>query len=155
MAKGNNRNNKPQTINNIKELNLEIDYDKLAQAIVKAQNEADKSELKDSKFTVGTITTLLMLVLKGTALFGWFAAFISVLAVVHKCTLLEWSSLTLVIGNIVALVSYFGIVGMLILFPLLLWKSSKEVELEKDKNYLVALFSCIVSIVALIVALVS
>lgn len=33
--------NKPTVINNIDSINIEIDYDKLAQAIVKAQNEAD------------------------------------------------------------------------------------------------------------------
>ena len=36
MAK---KKDKPQVINNIQELNLEIDYDKLAEAIVKAQQK--------------------------------------------------------------------------------------------------------------------
>ena len=36
MAK---KKDKPQIINNIQELNLEIDYDKLAEAIVKAQQK--------------------------------------------------------------------------------------------------------------------
>ena len=37
MAK---KKDKPQVVNNIQELNLEIDYDKLAEAIVKAQNQS-------------------------------------------------------------------------------------------------------------------
>ena len=45
MAK---KKNSPQVINNIRELNLEIDYDKLAEAIVKAQEKSvapnDKKE---------------------------------------------------------------------------------------------------------------
>lgn len=42
----NKKKDKPQVINNIQELNLEIDYDKLAQAIVKAQ---EKREDKNNK----------------------------------------------------------------------------------------------------------
>lgn len=45
MAK---KKDKPQVINNIQELNLEIDYDKLAEAIVKA-NKKEKS--KNDKIT--------------------------------------------------------------------------------------------------------
>ena len=36
MAK---KKDKPQVVNNIQELNLEIDYDKLAEAMVKAQEK--------------------------------------------------------------------------------------------------------------------
>ena len=45
MAK---KKDKPQVINNIQELNLEIDYDKLAEAIVKAN---EKKKLKKDKIT--------------------------------------------------------------------------------------------------------
>ena len=57
MAK---KKDKPQVINNIGELNLEIDYDKLAQAIVKAkqieeENAAKKkaSELEEWQKSIG------------------------------------------------------------------------------------------------------
>ena len=40
MAK---KKDKPQVINNIQELNLELDYDKLEEAIVKAINAKDAS----------------------------------------------------------------------------------------------------------------
>ena len=57
MAK---KKDKPQTINNIKELNLEIDYDKLAQAIVKVkqieeENLAEKkaADLEEWKRSLG------------------------------------------------------------------------------------------------------
>lgn len=45
MAK---KKDKPQIINNIQELNLEIDYDKLAEAIVKANK---KEKTKEDKIT--------------------------------------------------------------------------------------------------------
>lgn len=43
MAK---KKDKPQVINNIKELNLKIDYDKLAEAIVKAKQIEEENESK-------------------------------------------------------------------------------------------------------------
>ena len=44
MAK---KKDKPQVINNIQELNLEIDYSKLAKAIIEAQEQASKIEPYD------------------------------------------------------------------------------------------------------------
>ena len=43
MAK---KKDKPQVINNIQELNLEIDYDKLAEAIVKANQIEEENAVK-------------------------------------------------------------------------------------------------------------
>ena len=48
MAK---RKDKPQVINNIQELNLEIDYNKLAEAIVKAQEKSENEVNRKNKFT--------------------------------------------------------------------------------------------------------
>ena len=44
---------------------------------------------------------------------------------------------------------------VLVLYSFLLWKSAKEVETEKDRNYIISVFSGIVSFAALIVALVA
>ena len=49
MGKNQGKKNKPQVINNIQELNLEIDYDKLAEAIVKAQNVAKEESQPTEK----------------------------------------------------------------------------------------------------------
>ena len=55
MAK---KKDKPQVINNIQELNLEIDYDKLAEAIVKAQKSSESDTSKNKKFTSVTFALL-------------------------------------------------------------------------------------------------
>ena len=55
MAK---KKDKPQIINNIQELNLEIDYEKLAEAIVKAQNQSstiDSYSEDDHEYIIKTI----------------------------------------------------------------------------------------------------
>ena len=50
--------NKPTTVNNIQELNLEIDYDKLAEAIVKAQEGAKDAKKRPSKFRANTMIVI-------------------------------------------------------------------------------------------------
>ena len=53
MAK---KKDKPQVINNIGEMNLEIDYDKLAEAIVKAQNKFKTPIKNTSKFRTAAMS---------------------------------------------------------------------------------------------------
>ena len=50
MAK---KKDKPQVINNIQELNLEIDYDKLADAMVKAQERAIEKKNEENQADIG------------------------------------------------------------------------------------------------------
>ena len=42
------KDRKPPVVNNIQELNLEIDYEKLAEAIVKAQDKSSENANKDT-----------------------------------------------------------------------------------------------------------
>ena len=71
MAK---KKDKPQIINNIQELNLEIDYDKLAEAIVKA-NKKESTQHSNMKhrgmmlglFNILVYTTPIILILKTLA----------------------------------------------------------------------------------------
>ena len=61
MAK---KKDKPQVINNIQELNLEIDYDKLAEAIVKASKKTSyKRNTKIRGFLMGMCNGILYLAL--------------------------------------------------------------------------------------------
>ena len=48
MAK--KKNNKPTIVNNIESIHIDIDYEKLADAIVKAQNKAESKEEKSGRF---------------------------------------------------------------------------------------------------------
>ena len=54
----NKNKGKPQVINNIQELNLEIDYDKLADAIVKAQEKAKDNQKRPNKFRAITMISI-------------------------------------------------------------------------------------------------
>ena len=71
MAK---KKDKPQVINNIGEINLEIDYDKLAEAIVKAQEKSENEANRRKKFTSGTFAMIISLAFRGVAILGWLIA---------------------------------------------------------------------------------
>ena len=152
MAK---KKDKPQVINNIQELNLEIDYDKLAEAIVKAQEKSENEANKSKKFTSGMFSMLVFVILRLIACLGWIIAFCLLLRSVNLITAMSWEGFSVVAENIFQIVYTVAIVALLVLYPLMLWKSAKEIETEKDRNYIISVFSGIVSFAALIVALVA
>ena len=60
-----------------------------------------------------------------------------------------------VMGNVFSIAFAMALFVVLLLYSFLLWKSAKEIETEKDRNYIISVFSGIVSFAALIVALVA
>ena len=151
----NNNVNKPQVINNIEQLNLEIDYDKLADAIVKAQEVSEDEANKKRRFTSGAFAMLITVAFRIFSAFMGLLSVVLILAPVVSWQTLQWSGFT----NIVTSVSTIGfcIVFAIVLglYTVLLWKSAKEIETEKDRNYIISVFSGIVSFAALIVAFVA
>lgn len=173
-----NKKKQPATINNINQLNLEIDYDKLAEAIVKAQEKT--KEQKESEH-VQTKRLRLFRAIKNI-LFGKSskngmlssAPFALVVSVVFRLVALIGFGLSLyvpfstintlinasweiqnVAGNIVTAV--YSLIWLLLCFLLavLFWGAANDVKREKDKNYIIGLFSGIVSVAALIVAIIA
>ena len=152
MAK---KKDKKQIINNIQELNLEIDYDKLAEAMAKAQDISEDEENKKRKFTSGSFATLTMIAFY---VFSILVGLLSVLMIsvpIVSWNTLNWDGLTNIVTSIVAIAFCIVFAILLSLYTVLLWKSAKEIEREKDRNYIISVFSGIVSFAALIVALVA
>ena len=152
MAK---KKDKTQVINNIQELNLEIDYDKLAEAIVKANSQLDAEANKSKKFTSGMFSTSVFAILRVIALLGWIIAFALLIGSINTFIEMSWNDFSTISGNIFQIIYSITITVLLVLYPLMLWKSAKEIETEKDRNYIISVFSGIVSFAALIVALVA
>ena len=152
MAK---KKEKPQVINNIQELNLEIDYDKLAEAIVKANSQLDAEANKSKKFTSGMFSISVFVILRVIALLGWIIAFALLIGSINTFIEMSWNDFSTISGNIFQIIYSITITVLLVLYPLMLWKSAKEIETEKDRNYIISVFSGIVSFAALIVALVA
>ena len=137
MAK---KKDKPQVINNIQELNLEIDYDKLAEAIVKAGEELQKKKKRPNKFrAIGksifnmTVSVVAVLVLIGVIISIWSQPVLK-----EMLTVFESILITVVLASF-ALLHIFSAIEC--------WK-------DDDENA-IATFNNNIAILALIVALVA
>ena len=151
----NKNKGKPQVINNIQELNLEIDYDKLAEAIVKAQEKSEDEANKKKKYTSGTFATIISFAFRAVSVVGWLVAILVSVALVNIVPSLVWTGVGIIFSNVAAILLVLVLLIILALYSFLLWKSAKEIETEKDRNYIISVFSGIVSFAALIVALVA
>ena len=149
------KKDKPQVINNIGEINLEIDYDKLAEAIVKAQEKSEDEANRKKKFTSGTFAMTISFAFRGVAILGWLIALATPVAIINIAKSFMWNEVNAVIGHVFSIAFLAALFVVLVLYSFLLWKSAKEIETEKDRNYIISVFSGIVSFAALIVALVA
>lgn len=167
---------------NITIINNEFDYDKLAEAIVKAQRKAEESTdktdvLSKEKLTFkkfwelvkcivlnksqsnGTMTSgifggLLTAVFNLLAIIGCVVVFFGIIAFIVFCKNLTWSW-AIASGNISVIVLFISMLVMILMFALLFRGAANELAIEKDRNYVVSDFSGVVSFAALVVALVA
>lgn len=142
-------NQKHRTVNKIENLNFEIDYDKLAEAIVKAEKKAREDNSTLSK----TLSSLSAFVFQLTAFAGWAFSILGLVAGIE--TVMEmWKPGNRLSAVILAVTILFLLI-LIVMFSILLWKSAKDIEKEKDKQFVVSVFSAIVGFTALVVALVA
>ena len=104
---------------------------------------------------MGTFTLPLMLAFYGTSIFGWLLIAACFGAIYTKWDTFIWDSFLGCFSSIVTLLVFLEIIIMVALYSVLLWKAAKEIEKETDRNYVVSMFSGVVSFAALIVALVA
>lgn len=148
MAK--KKNKKATTVANIDTVNIEIDYEKLGEAIAKAQQKGIE------KYSVSREMMKFIIV-------PAFWIFAGASGIISLCILVIFISS---IGKVFnagenwlaeGMVWIFEFVLLLFSFVLtvLLVFTAKEIDEEKDKHYIATVFSNTVSFVALIVALVA
>jgi len=147
MAKKSSR----RIINNIDEVNIEIDYDKLADAIVKASEKQTQQHSVSREW----MKYIMHFVFWGLAIISGILAIICFVYSGGIIINIESSStptdlnklfiafLVLIIGLFLLSVCFFTIF------------SAKEINTETDRNYIASLFSNVVALVALIVSLVA
>ena len=164
--------------NNVNKVIVEIDYNKLAESIIKIQNkekEFTKStgqkkklfkticdiirnvEDTEDKMTIGAFSFVLEFFFKATAvvscLFSIIYCFFFIVSV--------WKNLSLVcnceniINAIFVTLFILSLVVIILLFCVLLWGTGNEISKEKDKNYIMSVFSGVTGFIALIVALIA
>ena len=172
MAK---KKDKPQVINNIKEIKLEIDCDELAEAIVRAQKKSEEIIEEKDDGDIGFWTSIWYIIRNKKKTNGdLLAASMSMLmSLVFNILALAFA----IVGGILVfyffktvwdffverlnwdLIPYamiyasFGCASALL--GLLMRGIANDISWENNKNYTVSVFSGIVSFAALIVALVA
>jgi len=161
MGKNNKKNgrNKPQkqqTAPIVGNVNVELDYEKLADAIVKAQKRAEEGEKQKKSNVANTFAALNTVLFQGTALFG-IVFTIGLLIILVNSIISEfvWLGAGNIFLNIVKIIIALALAAILSFFSILLLRAAKEMEKEKDRQYIVAVFSAITSLAAVIVALVA
>ena len=166
---------------NITIINNDIDYDKLAKAIVDANVQKNNEEDNESKskekltfrgffkliyyivfnkkqsngtMTSGLLSGLIALAFNGLALLGLIVFVCGIFDVANIIKSCVWTSdsITNKVATISLMVAFVIIVGM---FSLIFRAAANEMAKEKDRDYVVAVFSGIVSFAALIIALVA
>ena len=137
------------------ERDMEIDYDKLANAIVAAQKRVAADEQAQNNATSKPFVGFVAFFLRGLAIVslpGIILLGVHILRVVDDLAL-EGYLATIIKSAARLLLPLIGFVAGS--YAVLLWKAAKEIEIEKDKNYIVSVFSGLVSFAALIIALVA
>ena len=149
------KKDKNQPITHIHNLNLEIDYDKLAESITKAQANANETTRKQKRYTLGTFATPLIVAFYSLSVIGWILVASIPIGVYKAWGSFGWNGFAECFSSVITIVFLLEIMVMVAMYSILLWKSAKEVEAETDRNYVISMFSGVVSFAALIVALVA
>lgn len=149
---------KEKKVINIDEVNIEIDYDKLADAIVNA-NEKQSQQYSMSR---EWMKFLIYPVFGGMAI---VTAIVAICCIVYGATSMYsgMNNLTTVaIPNLRGFLSEFSVGGLIFCIGLFIGSISfatmmtaKEIDKEKDRNYVAAMFSNVVALVALVISLVA
>ena len=167
---------KGSVVNNIQSLNVEIDYDKLANAIIKAQEEATRKKeeqnaiqqpkgklfpaiwhilrgkrSKDGRLATAPFAIVISVLYRMIAAIGFIVLVLLWIAGIKAFPVQGWQ----VIGNIILVISGIVISLAMILYMILFWGAANEMEHETDKNYIIEVFSGMISIASLVVAIIA
>lgn len=160
---------------NIALINNEIDYEKLAKVIIEANRKKDDEPSTESDEKIGFWKGVWYIITNkkktnGALTHGLFSNLLSdlfnILAVAGAIIALVVLGVTvyLIVQSVAQndflnciLFAFAGIIYsvLILLFCLLLRGVANEIKAEKDRNYIIALFSGVVSFAALVVSLIA
>lgn len=155
---------------------VEINYEKLATAIVKAQLElnrepADKESKKvvfwksiwlilrgrkdtRERLTTGVMSLPLSILFHLLSIMGLILFCVGIYVCYKQALTMSWVGL-LFLRNSVYMTFVAAILFIILLYSIVLWGAAKELVTTNDKHFVVAVFSGIVSLSALVVALIA
>lgn len=162
-------------------INNTIDYDKLAQAIVKANAISESSKEKESKpeekvtlkkflttvrdiivnkkqsngeITSGLFSIVICSFFNTIAVLGLLLFVLFIIASIITIKNFEWTTTSTISTNIFGIVLAIFFLAIIAMLSLFFRASANEMAVEKDRNYIVSVFSAVICFVALIVSLV-
>lgn len=158
--------------------NIELDYDKLAEAIVKANRMAEeKSDIPEpieklglkrslqaifskkvntnGKFLSSAMALFSAYLFRVIAGFGVLFFGTGIYVIYGYCTNMNWRAPYSIVCNIMFVIFLVSLLLIVVLFSMVMFGAAKEIEQEKDKHYIVDVFSGVIGVLALIVALVT
>lgn len=163
-------------------INNTIDYDKLAQAIVKANAVSESSTEKESKpeekvtlkkflktvrdiiinkkqsngkMTSGLFSIVICSFFNTIAVLGLLFFVLFFIASIITIKKFEWTTINIISTNIFGIVLAIIFLAIIAMLSLFFRASANEMAVEKDRNYIVSVFSAVICFVALIVSLVA
>lgn len=172
--KGQNNNN-PSNLST-SSLSVNIDYEKLAETFLKIQkHQEEKIEetnnkpnffksivlimngKKDTKdhMTIGLMSIPLVMLFKSFSILGFISIFVGIYTIYKQVIVMPWSIGFKILENIIMIGIEVFSLFFLLTFSIIVWGASNEIEKSEDKYFVIAVFSGIVSFVALVVALVA
>ncbi len=112
-----------------------------------------KGENENTDFTSGIFAYFLSVCFNFLAVLGGITIVAGSIVLFKEIFTIKWA-LSNLIGNILTVVTFIGILFICFLMSVMLRGAANEIEKEKDRNFVIAVFSGVVSFVALIIALV-
>lgn len=136
-------------------VNVEIDYDKLAEAIIKAEKKSEDFDDKSAKYLFALQKNGTSMLYMALGIMGYIFSGLIVIALIATAFIVKWSSAINVISNVLTFFAIAIAVICLFIMSVFLHKSSKEIEKIKDKQMLMSLSSGLIGFIALIAAIVA
>ena len=109
----------------------------------------------ETSYVGSTFSLLSSTFFKIASVVGLLFSLLLVVAAILQWRTFAWNDFWQVAANIIVLAFVAVLVAIIVLFSILLWKSASEIEQEKDKQFVVSVFSGITSMAAVIVALIA
>lgn len=132
---------------------VDFDYDKLAEAIIKAQERYKEKELKDKAgkkdVSLNNITAVFSYVLSYVEMFLGVLVFA---AMIIAGKTMIWGDAYTIVGNVVALLLYVILTVLVLLVSGWTRKIAYKIKNEPDRNYTVSVFSGLAAFAGLVIA---
>ena len=132
-------------------VSVEIDYEKLADAIVKAQEKSKKRQPEQVK-TDEKFNKFAMFFSYGLSIAEFLFCVLILTSIIIAGEKMQWTDVYTGIGNVIAIILYVLIMGVIGIVAYWTWCIAKKIKTEPDRNYTVAVFSSLAAFAGFAVA---